>query len=220
MTAPGEPKIDAPPTPSGWTLSVDGGEPVAVRDVSISVSENIDVSSFGSMYSMHMPTHETIVVELDKLPCSSTSHGVHELEFRHKEAVQKHRAQLFECEIYSSIPGISGIDSVRMVWHTVHTVSLGYGDVPYEKGVAYVPYPKNPTGYADSGWRLSEALPALAQEVKVPCDHYGVKVDLQNIIIHLNDSHEWTREQIADWLDTLDLDLAFPVPEVIPANVR
>ena len=27
---------------------------------------------------------------------------------------------------------------------------------------------------------------------------------IQQVIIHLNDSHEWTREKIADWLDTLD----------------
>lgn len=30
-----------------------------------------------------------------------------------------------------------------------------------------------------------------------------------SMIIHLNDHHRWDRGQIADWLDTLDLDLSF-----------
>jgi hypothetical protein len=29
--------------------------------------------------------------------------------------------------------------------------------------------------------------------------------------VSLNDSHGWTRERIAEWLETLDLDLRFPV---------
>jgi hypothetical protein len=34
-------------------------------------------------------------------------------------------------------------------------------------------------------------------------------------IIHLNDSHRWSREDIADWLDTLDVDLTIKRSEVI-----
>lgn len=30
------------------------------------------------------------------------------------------------------------------------------------------------------------------------------KMDIYSIIIDLNDNHGWSREQIADWLDTLD----------------
>lgn len=33
------------------------------------------------------------------------------------------------------------------------------------------------------------------------------------MIIHLNDYHHWSRQDIADWLDTLDTDLQFPNPE-------
>lgn len=32
---------------------------------------------------------------------------------------------------------------------------------------------------------------------------------VKQMIIHLNDQHKLTREQIADWLDTLDMDLSF-----------
>jgi hypothetical protein len=28
-------------------------------------------------------------------------------------------------------------------------------------------------------------------------------------IIHLNDVHKWSRDQIADWLESLDIDLSF-----------
>lgn len=42
---------------------------------------------------------------------------------------------------------------------------------------------------------------------------------LTSIIQHLNDSHEWTREQIADWLETLDIDLTF-APEPPPEEIE
>ena len=38
---------------------------------------------------------------------------------------------------------------------------------------------------------------------------------LHRTIIHLNDHHKWTREAIADWLDTLDHDLQFKTPEEV-----
>lgn len=31
------------------------------------------------------------------------------------------------------------------------------------------------------------------------------------LIVHLNDHHKWTREQIADWVESQDLDLRFEV---------
>ena len=33
------------------------------------------------------------------------------------------------------------------------------------------------------------------------------KVTLAALVMHLNDAHEWTRERIADWLETLPIDL-------------
>lgn len=33
---------------------------------------------------------------------------------------------------------------------------------------------------------------------------------ITDVVMHLNDNHKWTREAIADWLDTLDVDLTFP----------
>ena len=46
---------------------------------------------------------------------------------------------------------------------------------------------------------------------------YGAHVPkraLYDIIMHLNDNHKWTRERIADWLETLDIDTTMKTEEV------
>lgn len=53
-------------------------------------------------------------------------------------------------------------------------------------------------------------FPCLKQHVVPMCDCYsnnGEGLRLKDLIIHLNDDHEWKREEIADWLESLDLDL-------------
>lgn len=46
------------------------------------------------------------------------------------------------------------------------------------------------------------------------CGHFSTFLtSLYHVVIHLNDEHHWHREQIADWLDGLDIDLSFKVPE-------
>lgn len=69
---------------------------------------------------------------------------------------------------------------------------------------------------------LRALIPALYVEVSNPvrgCGHYRKRdrndaderrVRVHYLVAHLNDRHQWTREEIADWLDTLDLDLSFP----------
>lgn len=37
----------------------------------------------------------------------------------------------------------------------------------------------------------------------------GGQTDLMRVMIHLNDHHKWTREQIADWLVESELDADF-----------
>lgn len=57
---------------------------------------------------------------------------------------------------------------------------------------------------------LSKSLPGSHVSVDCPvCDKSSHRELLPDIIIHLNDEHHWTREQIADWLETLDIDLEF-----------
>lgn len=53
-------------------------------------------------------------------------------------------------------------------------------------------------------------LPGINKQVKHPINESIMTI--QSIIIDLNDHHGWTREAIADWLDTLDVDLTFKSP--------
>jgi len=59
---------------------------------------------------------------------------------------------------------------------------------------------------------LVSAIPGLAEVVTCPCG-CNVKKAIWSMVIHLNDAARWSREQIADWLDTLDADLRFKLPE-------
>jgi hypothetical protein len=53
-------------------------------------------------------------------------------------------------------------------------------------------------------------LPALKVDVPCPCEcDYSTSKTIRWSIIHLNDQHKWTREQVADWLETLDVDIRF-----------
>jgi hypothetical protein len=65
--------------------------------------------------------------------------------------------------------------------------------------------------------RLEALIPAL-HDVTVGCPAITLigycksKGRLGGIIQHLNDRHLWSRERVADWLDTLDLDLTVGLP--------
>ena len=84
--------------------------------------------------------------------------------------------------------------------------------------------------YTPTVWeRMREILPQESLKTLVPCpggevwgypvqdeendEGCGWEDSVWNMIQHLNDDHKWGRERIADWLDTLDLDLEFRLPE-------
>lgn len=50
------------------------------------------------------------------------------------------------------------------------------------------------------------------------------KMTLSSAVIHLNDAHKWTREAIADWVETVErraeADQAGTTPETASASVR
>lgn len=69
-----------------------------------------------------------------------------------------------------------------------------------------------PTSPADELTNLVPALRTL--NVPAPCGltcgwlpGETTRLTLAQTIVHLNDFHRWRREQIADWLETLSLDL-------------
>ncbi len=66
----------------------------------------------------------------------------------------------------------------------------------------------------DTNRVLESLLPAMREDTKCPsCRGDDTHRDtITQLVIHLNDSIHWTRETIADWLDTLDADLRFPTP--------
>jgi len=91
-------------------------------------------------------------------------------------------------------------------------------------------YPGNLSGsvatsvnYSQAGNALTRLIPGLDERAASPCDcpyPEGNTFSIRENIIHLNDTHHpdregadvWTRERIADWLETLDVDLRFPTP--------
>lgn len=54
---------------------------------------------------------------------------------------------------------------------------------------------------------LAYRLPGMSEKVIHPVSRESNW--LIDIIVDLNDRHKWTREAIADWLETLDIDLTF-----------
>ena len=64
---------------------------------------------------------------------------------------------------------------------------------------------------------LMEDPGVLQKMVEPPSSHVaGHKKEyapLSGVIMSLNDNYKWTREQIADWLETLDLNIKFKIPE-------
>lgn len=183
-----------------FSMSIDGTTWFALQDLSIK-PHTIDVTSltFGDKSSEPIPTGvKTIEMKLPVHPFHPVGGdfgGPHKLRIRHGEQVTVYDSYLYSAP--SEIPG----GAVRLMWHTVIQIIPGG------------------SGYQDSGYMLSKALPALSKQVLSPCDHDGVDL-LEAVIIHLNDRHKWSREQIADWLDSLDVDLAFPVPDTIPSNIN
>lgn len=72
---------------------------------------------------------------------------------------------------------------------------------------------------------ILRAIPALrTTQACCPADNCPlgatVKQRLDKVIIHLNDNHAWPREDIADWLDTLDVDLSFQQPETLGSGSK
>lgn len=57
---------------------------------------------------------------------------------------------------------------------------------------------------------LGQQIPALIDtQVDCPACTTTYTRPLGDVIIHLNDNHKWSREQIADWLETLDANIQF-----------
>lgn len=113
---------------------------------------------------------------------------------------------------------VAGVDLIYssdyMKFNIGGNIKAGDKHVPAEN-----PCAEFPGGFVNHAHELSVAsksLPGIMEEVKIPCSCYNgdeegneIKAPIRNIIMHLNDQHKWPREEIADWLETLDVDLTF-----------
>lgn len=88
------------------------------------------------------------------------------------------------------------LEIYKLLTNKKHSVSLKTGGV--------ISSSNKPSVGADS--RIS-SLPGINEVVKHPVT--GIKTTLSRVIQNLNDGHGWTREQIADWVETLDIDIEF-----------
>lgn len=50
---------------------------------------------------------------------------------------------------------------------------------------------------------LRETFPILSTSAACPVRPCSLHMSVLNATVHLNDSHDWTREAIAEWVDTL-----------------
>lgn len=72
----------------------------------------------------------------------------------------------------------------------------------------FKPAPK-PSSWGNEVGRspVIDQLPGVKENVKHPISK--TVAPLEKIIIDLNDHHKWTLNQIADWIETLDIDINF-----------
>lgn len=75
---------------------------------------------------------------------------------------------------------------------------------------------QSPESYSTLADRMRGMIPGATDVVENPCDCFDFQRTVWDMIQHLNDEHhpaksvredKWSRERIADWLETLDADL-------------
>jgi hypothetical protein len=66
-----------------------------------------------------------------------------------------------------------------------------------------------PREYLNAFHFADQAFPYLNTRVNCPVSPSEGRQSLLNMIWHLNDDHQWTREQIADWLESEEEKLGY-----------
>ena len=57
--------------------------------------------------------------------------------------------------------------------------------------------PRDVRGFHPRVWRLFDFLESRARRCPGPCHKF---LPIAALMVHLNDDHQWTREQIAEWV--------------------
>lgn len=75
------------------------------------------------------------------------------------------------------------------------------------------------TPYERKAKSLVKMIPGMRGEtVACPQDRCSSNYGIMDAVMHLNDRHKWKREDIADWLDTLDADLRLQPSNTAPVT--
>ena len=86
---------------------------------------------------------------------------------------------------------------------SVVAVKLPNGDTTIDEGTCAIGAVLEATGFEENSRQLVERWPWILNLVACPaCGDDASHSDVLATIVQLNDSHLWTRERIADWLDT------------------
>lgn len=113
-------------------------------------------------------------------------------------------------ELHLAFVGAGGVDDyvVRKISEEVRYILM------LKPPSVWVEEAQSASSYGGSGMqsKLRQLVPGLKERVACPaCD--TLTTELWSIIQHINDNHKWSRGAIADWLETLDVDIEFKVQD-------
>lgn len=133
----------------------------------------------------------------------------------------KHYQELFEAQwkeyfVQQHNIGQEGllIPALSQIWEGQIKHQIGSSSMNLFKAMMMKDDDEAPAGPGSIDAVLAKGIPGF-RKMRQPCPVCKNTLDatfLRDTIIHLNDHHKWPREQIAEWLDTLDHDLRFKVP--------
>ncbi len=110
-----------------------------------------------------------------------------------------------------------GVDSIKPVKTIKPGFNFGEKIAMMGGGTVYM----STIGGDESGISLAAGkLPGIYTRVKIPCDcGWKYEVSIKECVIHLNDTHHWDRNKVANWLDRLHddgmIDIEFKTEEPV-----
>ncbi len=127
-------------------------------------------------------------------------------------SVEQYKTEQIVDDIYTDVPPETGqpVTKIKFTDNKESTfvdakLSMSYSS----SGIDYIEIEQK-TELPQSSFRTEDVVNTFPNIFKkVNCPACEISTALKYVIIHLNDNQKWTREAIADWLDTLDVDLLF-----------
>ena len=121
---------------------------------------------------------------------------------------------LFSTMFEGYVPA-SNVINQKDPWGNNYSIQTHNQAAAYASSADYYP---NTTGFS-TGQKLArkaKSLPGVDTLVKHPV--VGDEGSLYYVIMDLNDHYKWTRNQIADWIETLDIDTTFQMEYTEPTK--